>query len=372
MTAVVHQIQTEDALKPVISRTPALNWEDMEGREPPKRKWVMRDWIPESHTTLLSGRAGIGKTLLAQHMGTGAALGGNYIEPMDERRVLMWAGEDDEDELWRRQVAICAHFNAPLAALSERFYLHSYAGADITLMAPTFGHLQSTPMLTELIEQVRDYRAQFVILDNIARLFGGSENDRHAVTTFCALVHGACAPATVLLLGHPAKAEGSEYSGSTAWEGAVRARLYLSDRSPDVEADDEDGAQVDQSVRFLSRRKANYSPLDTRKLTMTEGGVLIPDAVELAPKVSIVSGDFAKDIVRRAITKLAAQNVHGLLSTASPEFLPKLAKQYGLLDRLSPSQFGKVMRTMLLAGELTRAEVGKYSNRTPKFGLVLA
>jgi hypothetical protein len=348
----------------------ALNWEEMEGREPPTREWVIPHWLPAGHITLLAGRGGIGKTLLAQHIGTAAALGHDYIEPLNKRRVLMWAGEDDEAELWRRQSAISAHFREPLSALTERFFLHSYCGDDITLMAPVFGQLQTTPMLAELVQQVGDYKAEFVILDNIARLFGGSENDRHAVTTFCALVHGACAPATVLLLGHPAKAEGSEYSGSTAWEGAVRARLYLSDRPPDDAEDDED-APADSAVRYLSRRKANYSPLDIRRLTLADGGVLIPDSAEPARAAGTVSGEFAKDIVRRAITKLAAQQVYGSLSTASHDFLPKLARQYGLLDRLPYKQFGNVMRLMLLGGEITKAEVGKYQNRTPKMGLVL-
>src|SRR6185437_6343611 len=179
-----------------------------------------------------------------QHLGSALGLGFEYIEPLEPRRVLMWAGEDDEVELWRRQVQISSWMGKPLSALTERFYLHSYAGDDITLAAPVFSALAATPMLAELRQQILDYRAEVVILDNIARIYGGSENDRHSVTTFCALVQGACAPAAVILLGHPAKASGSEYSGSTAWEGAVRTRLYLSDRPPDQDPKDDD-APVD-------------------------------------------------------------------------------------------------------------------------------
>jgi hypothetical protein len=257
----------------------------------------------------------------------------------------------------------------PLSALTERFFLHSYAGADITLAAPVFGQLQPTALMGELRTQVQDYRAELVIVDNAARVYGGNENDRHSVTTFLAWLQGACAPAAILLLSHPAKAEGSEYSGSTAWEGAVRARLYLSDRPPDVK-DDDDEAPVDDHVRYLSRRKANYSALDMRRFSLVDG-VLIPDPIEPERAGPRVSGEFANDIVRRAITKLAEKQVYGSLSTASHDFLPKLAKQYGLLDSLSPQQFAKVMRLMILGGEITKAEVGKYQNRTPKIGLVL-
>jgi hypothetical protein len=358
--------QSEEA--PTQRRAP-LNWEDLEGREPPEREWIVPHWIPAGHTTLLAGRGGIGKTLLAQHIGTALALKHEFMEPVEQRRVLMWAGEDDEAELWRRQIRISSHMGQPLSALTERFYLHSYAGADITLAAPVFGQLQPTPLMSELRTQVQDYRAELVIVDNAARVYGGNENDRHSATTFLAWLQGACAPAAILLLSHPAKAEGSEYSGSTAWEGAVRARLYLSDRQPDAKDDDED-APADDSVRYLSRRKANYSALDIRRFNLVDG-VLTPDTIEPERAGVNVSGEFAKDIVRRAITKLADKKLYGSLSTASPEYLPKMAKQYGLLDRMSAKQFANAMRTMILAGEINKAEIGKYSNRNPKFGLVL-
>jgi AAA domain len=358
-----------DTPSPPKQRRAPLNWQELEGREPPEREWIVPHWIPAGHTTLLAGRGGIGKTLLAQHIGTALAVKHEFMEPVEQRRVLMWAGEDDESELWRRQIRISSHMRQPLSALSERFYLHSYAGADITLAAPVFGQLQPTPLMGELRTQVQDYRAELVIVDNAARVYGGNENDRHSATTFLAWLQGACAPAAILLLSHPAKAEGSEYSGSTAWEGAVRARLYLSDRQPDAKDDDED-APADDSVRYLSRRKANYSALDIRRFNLVDG-VLIADTIEPERARVNVSGEFAKDIVRRAITKLADKKLYGSLSTASPEYLPKMAKQYDLLDRMSPKQFANAMRMMILAGEINKAEIGKYSNRNPKFGLVL-
>ena len=353
----------------VPARRVALNWEDLETREPPPRDWIIPHWIPHGCTTLLSGSGGIGKTLLAQHIATAFSIGYEYIEPMPEGRVLMWAGEDDEGELWRRQIAISRFMGSRLSDLAERFALHSFSGDDITLMAPVYGKLETTPMLTLLREQVGDYRPQLVILDNVARLFGGSENERHGVTTFCAVVQGACAPAAVLLLGHPAKAQGSEYSGSTAWEGAVRARLYLSGRPPDAKDDDDEGAPVDDSVRFLSRRKSNYAALDLRRFTLADG-VLTPDRPAPAGASIGISGEFAKDVVRKAVKKLAERQLHGVLSKSSGNYLPKMAAQYGLLERMNSNQFGKVMRSMVLEGELAMEKIGQYANRTAKMGLV--
>lgn len=352
-----------------VPRRAPLAWDDLQDREPPPMDWTIPHWMPHGHITLLAGRAGIAKTLLAQHIGSAASLGLEYIEPLEPRRVLMWAGEDDEAELWRRQIQICSWLKQPLSVLAERFFLYSYAGVDITLAASVFSTLTFTSMLEELRQQVGDHKAEVVILDNIARLYGASENDRHAVTTFCAAVQGVCAPASVLLIGHPAKAAGSEYSGSTAWEGAVRSRLYLGDRPPDQDQDD-DGVP-DNTVRYLARRKANYSPLDIRRFTLTNGGVLVPEAAQTAAPHHQPSGEFLADIVRRAVRTLAAREIHGTASTASPNYLPRLAKQYGLLETANPKTFAGAMRQMILSGDLVSQEVGKHANRTPRTGLVL-
>ena len=193
-------------------------------------------------------------------------------------------------------------------------------------------------MLAELTEQVRDYGADYVFLDNIARIYGGNESDRHQVTTFIAWLSAACRPAGLCLLGHPAKGIGSEYSGSTAWEGAVRARLYLSDRLPDAQGSDDEDQTPDPGVRYLSRRKSNYSPNDWRRLDYQDG-VLVPEIAQ-AVAVGSIGGEFAKDIVRRAVRKLQDMGFHGNAGTRSPEYLPKLSNQYGLLDRLSEKRFG--------------------------------
>lgn len=345
-----------------------ISWDSLEGRIPPGRDWIIPHWIPAGHMTLLAGRGGIGKTLIAQHIATALALGRPYLEPLEPRRVLMWAGEDDEAELWRRQTHISSWLAEPLGALTERLYLYSYAGADITLAAPVYGTLARTPMMDELSEQVRDHRAEVVILDNVARIYGGSENDRHAVTTMLAWLAGACAPAAVLLLSHPAKAEGSEYSGSTAWEGAVRARLYLSDRPPDQEAGED--APIDDRVRYLARRKANYSALDIRRLTLTDG-VLVPDAVEPAARRSQPSGEYLADIVRRGIRSLATRGLYGAESDRSSRYLPRLMRQYRLLDTATERAVGAAMRELIMAGGLEMREVGRDKYRRAQHGLVL-
>ena len=346
-----------------------LDWEQLDGKTPPARVWALEHWLPQRHPSLMAGRGGIGKTLLAQHLGAAMAFGKHYVDGiLRPLKVLLWAGEDDDTELWRRQLPICSHFGITLPELKDKLILQSYEGCDITLAVPIYGMLTPTPMLSELTEQVRDYRADYVFLDNIARIYGGNESDRHSVTQFLAWISAACRPAGVCLLGHPAKGQGSEYSGSTAWEGSVRARLYLSDRLPDAEPADED-AEPDPGVRYLSRRKSNYSPNDWRRLDYRDG-VLVPEAAQTVA-VGAIGGEFARDIVRRAVRKLDSMGMHGNSAQRSPDYLPKIANQYGLLDRLAEKRFGAIMREMVKDGELLIKTVGKYSNRSDKPGLVL-
>jgi RecA-family ATPase len=90
-------------------------------------------------------------------------------------------------------------------------------------------------------------QAQVIILDNVAHLFTGNENDRGDVTRFVNLLNRLAGDtgAAVLLIGHPNKA-GADYSGSTAWLNAVRSQVFLHhDRQTDV--------------RTLSIGKANYA-----------------------------------------------------------------------------------------------------------------
>ncbi len=252
--------------------------------------------------------------------------------------------------------------------------MQSYAGADVTLATPIYGTLQPTAMMAELRAQVTDYGAELVIIDNSARVYGGNENDRHSVTTFVAWLQAACAPAAVLLLSHPAKAMGSEYSGSTAWEGAVRARLYMSDRDPsdtrENKNDEDEDAPIDPTVRFVSRRKSNYSALDVRRFELSGDGVLTPNAVDPREQEGISDAEKTR-IVREAVKALAERNLYGKAGATSPDFLPKLAAKYKLLGSLTKKQFAITMNGMIFEQELVIDEVGTYGNRHKRVGIRL-
>src|ERR1700676_727448 len=115
------------AQAPIVPTRSPLDWPRLEGQDVPAREWALSHWLPRHHASLLAGRGGIGQTLTAQHLGTAMALGAAWVDAIAKPlRVLLWAGEDDANELWRRQIAICGHFKVGLSALSEKFYVQSY------------------------------------------------------------------------------------------------------------------------------------------------------------------------------------------------------------------------------------------------------
>jgi hypothetical protein len=353
-------------------RITPLDWPTLDGQTPPERDWAIEHWLGMGHVTLLAGSGSMGKSLVAQTLGSCLALRREYLDWAPKpRRVLGWFCEDDTAELWRRQVAIARWLDVSLSEFADRFTAYSYDGQVIELARLVDQRLEPAPMMKQLREQIGDLKADVVLLDNVARLYAGNENDRHQVTSFISMLTAAAAPtrAAVLLLGHPGKAKGSEFSGSTAWEGAVRTRLYLGNSLPDQDkADDEDAA--DDGVRYLSRRKANYSARDWRRLQFRDG-ILIPDAPIAETRGSRPGPEYARDVVTRAVRKLAGMDQYGVAGRNSPNHLPRLASEYKLLENVSERDFATAMRSMQADGALLTTVVGTYSNRTPKKALVL-
>lgn len=258
-----------------VSAPQPLQWDDLALRLPPRRDWVMDGWIPAGQTTLLSGRGGKGKTAVAQHIATCVAFAHTYIDSIPvPGPVLMWAGEDDETELWRRQLPICDWLGIRVLDLTGKLHMYSFADNDMSLAETAFGTLRPTPLMRRLKDQVDDIKPRLVILDNVSRIFGGAEQDRHHVMTFCAWLRAACAPAAILLLGHTAKPTDSEYSGSTAWENAARSRLLFDTQLPGSPPVDDEG--IDSSVRYLSRRKLNSPGGRLTQRLQWQDDVLVP------------------------------------------------------------------------------------------------
>ena len=350
--------------------TPGIAWPSLKG-EPPPRVWWIQDWLGPS-PTLVAGAGGAGKTRLWQTLATALATGREYLAPqVQPLKVLMWLCEETRDEVWRQQAAINTHFGLSMDEL-ENLTIVPRQGLDNTIMHLAFGQPLFTALLTELAEQVQDLAADVLVLDNLAQVFGGNANDVHQATYFVNAIAGLVRdrPFCPVLLGHVARSAGSEFSGSAAWENAVRMRWYLGSTLPDQKPADED-EETDPDIVFLARRKANYAPKDWRKLRYLNG-VLIPE--EAAPGMRFDAAkrnEVAELVLLAALPKLKAAGLFPTDGKTTGDYLPAqmIAKRYA--QGHSKKELTDAMNRLMGAGRLRREIVGKYSNRMPRYGLVI-
>lgn len=310
-------------------------------RPPPDRQWAIEDWLPLGSVTALFGGGGIGKSLLSQqiqtHVANGLPIFGKTVRMGP---VLGFHCEDDNDELRRRQRAILASLGRSPTYSSDGLHIAGRAGLDNCLL--TFGRdrLPVPTALHDLIEsECARVRPVLLVLDNIAQLFAGSENDRFEVTTFCNVLAGianrhGCA---VLLLGHVAKAEGSEFSGSTAWEAAVRTRLWLERRG--------DG------LIELHRRKANYAGRDSVVLEYQHGALVEINQAANGAADSLLLAQAERDVLD-ALDRLTARQVATSQAPSATTYLPRLAHKDGLLGSTTMANAGRALNALIDRGEI--------------------
>lgn len=329
--------------------------------EPPPRQWIVQEWVPRKAVTALFGRGGHGKSLLAQQMAIAVANDLDFLGvPTVGGPVLGIFAEDDADELLRRGSAL---FEAALVEPGEgcrRLYLDARAGKFNTLI--TFGTDRlpaPTLLMAEMRKQCEAIRPVLIILDNIAQLFAGQENARNEVTSFCNELTGVARDfgSAILLLGHTAKIEGSEYSGSTAWDAAVRSRLFFERQ--------EDGTTV------LRKVKANYSALDEIRVEYRNGAFFpLPAGAETSPAVV----DAIKPLIIQAIQTFAARKQATSHLPTARNYLIKLMKAEQMLGGIGEKVAHATMVSMIDGEEIEPCAIlpWKTSSRHPVQGLAVA
>lgn len=215
-----------------------IDWADLAAKEVPARRWFIENWLSadEGYTVLFSGRGGSGKSLLVLDLMRSLATGTEFLGKPVLRgsRVMYISCEDSEEEIARRiQMGQRDGERVPQGVLR----VWSRAGRDNLLVTPTkTGILQEGPFMKELLARGREFfgtQGGVLVLDTLADMFAGNENDRTQVSQFVKRFLnklGQDLGVTIIVLAHPAKGaakSGQGYSGSSAWEGAFRCRWEL-------------------------------------------------------------------------------------------------------------------------------------------------
>lgn len=361
------RVTTPDKVEPLA----AVCMATLDGKAIPPREWIVPGWIPSKAVTLLAGGGGTGKSLLTQQMLTCIALGVPCLSmpASDPMPTLFVDCEDESDELARRNRDIAASIGVPVRGFAD---VHTISRAgEMGNDLGTFDDKRNFHLST-LFHQIEATAvatgARVIGLDNIGHMFTGNENVRGEVTQFANAcnrlairINGA-----VLLLGHPAKVEGSEYSGSTGWENAVRARLFL--ERPKAK----EGHEPDPDVRILTSGKVNYSAKgDAVEMVWHKGAFVTPDSLPEEPPIDPASASgMLNDLFMQCLAETTKQQRAVSDSPYSRTYAPKIFAAMPLSKRASKHDFEMAMERLLAVGKIAVGQnLWVDSKRHPVVGI---
>ena len=258
-----------------------LLWLDMSrwDEEPvPERKWAIRDRVPLNQAGLFSGEGGTGKSIIELMKDVAHVVAKDWLGSLPEPGPAFYLGaEDDKDEIHIRVAAIASHYGVSFKDLKD-FYVLCLLGQDATLCAANgkSGKVETTALYKQLYEAAADIKPKNISIDTLSRAFAGNEIDRVQVYAFAQHMQALAmvAGGSVTVLSHPSVAgisSGSGISGSTAWHGAFRFRMYLTSIKPEA------GEQPDSDLRELQFRKNQYGPMGEAIALRYQHGLFLPE-----------------------------------------------------------------------------------------------
>jgi RecA-family ATPase len=325
---------------------------------PPDRKWVVDNWIPDAATTSFYGKGGIGKSILMQQLSIAVATGTKFLGlDVTQGPVLGFFCEEDDDEIKRRSKSI---FDEMLIDVKEcpdinNLYLAGRAGFQ-----NIFAHFDNdashytTEIFKEFEKAVEQIQPKLIILDNLSHVFGGNEIFRSHVTSFVNIITSIAKryDCSIILVGHVAKLKDSEFSGSTAWDAAVRTRLLLNRK--------QDGTTL------FSKAKSNLSKEDELTIELRNTVFKVVTPVDIEQEKKILADKIKRFIWQKTKQQESTSNKH-----RSPNNVINMMVREEQLSE-SKKKLAKEVLNELIATEeiLVGQELGwKDSSRHPVKGL---
>ena len=166
--------------------------------------YLIEDLLPRGSLCLLTGPPGVGKSYFSLKAAVGCALGSQFLGRECERVNVLYLDRENPLSLVQSRLSVLAHGVVP--------GVHIWGGW-LSDPPPMIGD----PRLLKLAT-----RNLLVIYDSLVRFHGADENSATEMRNVMAPIRKlADAGATVLILHHRSKAEGSKYRGSSDILAAV-------------------------------------------------------------------------------------------------------------------------------------------------------
>lgn len=322
-------------------------------------------FIPACEVTLLTGAGGGNKSTFGQQLATCAAAGRQILGlDVTQAGALYVTAEDSDDRLHWMQEHLCRALGINMVSLAGKLHLASIRGRLNNELA-TFDHdgrmqvRETFHLIRATLEQTA---AKLLVLDNVAHLFAGNENDRGQVTAFVNLLYALCRDlaVTVLLIAHKNKA-GDSFSGSTAWLNAVRSQLVI-----------ERASEHDADARVLTVGKANYARPDQTLSFRWHDFALVRDEdlpTNVREEINAVVRDHGDDAVFLTCLAERTRQQQAVSEKVSSTYAPKIFAAMPESKRIGKERLEAAMQRLFRRGEIERALLPWQRDRKEVFGL---
>ncbi len=337
------------------------------GVEPAPVRFIVDGLLPAAETTLLTAPGGGNKTTLSLMIAAAMAARldnvlGMAIEPGPAAYIGM---EDSEARLHWTLHHICGGLGLSMLDIADRLHVVSMRQIAHNGLA-SFGHdgeLKPAELYHMIEQLVRETGSKLLVLDNLAHLFLGNENDRMQATRFLSLINKLASDtdAAIMLLAHTPKS-GADFSGSTGWQNATRSHASIEK--------EENG---DPDVRVLKVSKGNYvRPGEVTRFRWHDHYLIKPEDLpnDIAATLAATSrATAANDAFLRCLAAVTKQG-RAVSDRQSPTYAPRVFSRMPEAKNFDEEDFAAAMERLLHLGVIRANEVvGKYANRTDRRGL---
>jgi RecA-family ATPase len=312
--------------------------------------------------TLIGGDGGIGKSLIALQLAVSSAADLPWFG-LDVRQggALYVSCEDPIGEVHFRLEQIQAQH--PDANLSQ-LHIIDLAGKNAILAAPSTKGMQPTKLFEGIEEFIERQQIRLLVLDSTADVFGGNEIDRAQTRGFIQTLRGLAIrrDCAVILLAHPsvdAMKTGRGYSGNTAWNNSVRARLYF------IRATSSDGSEPDPDLRILEIAKNNRGKTGQKIFMRWHDGCFVLDGAD-EDGIERLNNDLKAEEAFLRLLRLFNEQNQPISASRNQTFAPTLFARHPDSEGISKSAFERAMQKLLTADKIEIYDSGPPSRRYSK------
>lgn len=150
----------------------------------PRRQWLYGRHLIRGEVSLTLAPGGVGKTSLAAAEAAAMTTGRVLLHDPPERqlRVWWWNGEEPEDEMLRRLMAVAMHYRLPPSAFGGRLFIDNGHGVPLVLAEQgKDGTRILTPVVDRLVEALNARAIDVMLVDPFVSTHTVHENDNSAI-----------------------------------------------------------------------------------------------------------------------------------------------------------------------------------------------